>query len=89
MYTSYEIDIRVHYLNCLFHKVFGGWSAWSAWSQCSSSCGFGQQSRKRDCNNPSPAYDGEPCSGVSVVYQNCVEKECPGFYVNEHVFMLF
>ncbi|XP_028394319.1 uncharacterized protein LOC114518504 isoform X2 [Dendronephthya gigantea] len=67
---------------CNFHKcpVRGGWAVWSAWSKCSSSCGNGQQTRKRECNSPKAEYGGEPCTGTSVVFQNCVEKECPGIW---------
>ena len=66
-------------------SVLGMWSGWSAWSKCSSSCGNGQQSRKRECNNPKPDHGGDPCVGPSIVFQNCVEKECPGtsIFIND------
>ena len=36
---------------------------WTDWSNCSVQCnGFGNTSRSRECNNPSPQYGGDNCT---------------------------
>ncbi|XP_052679401.1 coadhesin-like isoform X1 [Crassostrea angulata] len=60
--------------NCPIH---GGWSSWSGYGSCSKSCGSGSQSRSRSCNNPSPAYGGNSCSGSSTSTQSCNTHNCP------------
>ncbi|XP_065939379.1 coadhesin [Magallana gigas] len=57
--------------------VHGGWSSWSGYGSCSKSCGSGSQSRSRSCNNPSPAYGGNSCSGSSTSSQSCNTHNCP------------
>ena len=55
----------------------GGWSKWGPWSQCSPECtdsGWGEKTRSRTCNNPSPAYGGAQCSGPSTGSESCETK---------------
>ncbi|XP_019645297.1 PREDICTED: receptor-type tyrosine-protein phosphatase U-like [Branchiostoma belcheri] len=51
--------------------VDGGWSEWGDWSSCSVSCGEGNMTRTRTCDNPSPAYGGRDCEGTASETQTC------------------
>ena len=64
----------------------GNWGVWSSWSTCSVSCGGGNQSRNRLCNNPAPSNGGLPCSGSSSESGACNTQTCSnataqGYYV--------
>ncbi|NXV48989.1 CO8B protein, partial [Uria aalge] len=39
--------------------INGNWGCWASWSPCSG----GQQTRRRQCNNPAPQNGGSSCSG--------------------------
>ncbi|XP_043912834.1 A disintegrin and metalloproteinase with thrombospondin motifs 14 isoform X3 [Protopterus annectens] len=58
----------------------GNWGPWSKFGSCSRTCGGGVRSRSRQCTNPSPAYGGRDCQGVSYDYQMCNSEDCPGPY---------
>ncbi|XP_063694445.1 uncharacterized protein LOC134826099 [Bolinopsis microptera] len=60
--------------NC---PVDGGLSAFGEWSECSTSCGGGQQTRERSCNNPAPDNGGADCEGSLTEAQNCNSGPCP------------
>jgi len=66
------------YLSVCMCAVDGGWSDWSLWDECSATCGQGQKSRTRECNNPIPAYGGRMCDGDSLEYDSCNARRCPG-----------
>ena len=56
----------------------GEWTAWeNEWSKCSKSC---TQSKERSCENPSPTFGGEECSGDAKKFQFCNEDDCEGYY---------
>ena len=57
--------------------VDGKWSEWGEWSACSNTCGGGQATRTRKCNNPAPANGGVDCAGDSEETQNCNTEACP------------
>ncbi|XP_066915971.1 coadhesin-like [Clytia hemisphaerica] len=57
--------------------VNGLWSQWEAWSSCSVTCGQGNQTRQRFCDNPTPAHGGNNCNGNSDEIQSCNEDPCP------------
>lgn len=65
----------------LFYPVNGGWSAWQGLSKCSVTCGTGVRTRNRYCNNPTPAYGGHHCLGLSTQSESCNTTLCPGNFV--------
>ena len=58
--------------------VDGEWGYWSAFGPCSKSCGEGQKTRKRICNDPSPRNGGRKCAGKATEVQKCKERACKG-----------
>jgi len=79
----FKIDLSCHpivheVVNLLMAAVDGGWSEWSVWDECSATCGQGQRSRTRECNNPTPAYGGRMCDGDSRDLDTCNVRPCPG-----------
>lgn len=66
---------------CTFSvTVDGAFSPWTEWSECSKSCGWGYQSRERECNAPEPSHGGKDCTGFgdSSELQACMILDCPG-----------
>ncbi|XP_063687572.1 uncharacterized protein LOC134820861 isoform X3 [Bolinopsis microptera] len=57
--------------------VDGNWGDWSGYSTCSEDCGYGDQTRKRLCNNPRPSQSGEKCPGEGEESRDCIVEECP------------
>uniref|UniRef100_A0A669B8Q0 Thrombospondin 1b n=1 Tax=Oreochromis niloticus TaxID=8128 RepID=A0A669B8Q0_ORENI len=57
--------------------INGNWGPWSPWDSCSLTCGGGQQTRKRLCNNPAPQYGGKECVGEAKDIQRCNKTPCP------------
>ncbi|KAJ1074876.1 hypothetical protein K5549_020565, partial [Capra hircus] len=58
--------------------VDGNWSEWSPWEECTRSCGRGNRTRTRTCNNPSAQHGGRPCEGTAVETIMCNIRPCPG-----------
>ncbi|XP_031431207.1 LOW QUALITY PROTEIN: hemicentin-1 [Clupea harengus] len=58
--------------------VDGNWGPWQAWGECSASCGGGERTRTRHCNNPSSSNKGRPCPGDSTQLSRCNAQACPG-----------
>uniref|UniRef100_A0A3B3BIE7 Hemicentin 1 n=1 Tax=Oryzias melastigma TaxID=30732 RepID=A0A3B3BIE7_ORYME len=56
----------------------GNWGTWQPWGECSASCGGGERTRLRLCNNPSPSYGGRQCPGDSTLLSRCNTQACPG-----------
>uniref|UniRef100_A0A3P9M5Z2 Hemicentin 1 n=1 Tax=Oryzias latipes TaxID=8090 RepID=A0A3P9M5Z2_ORYLA len=56
----------------------GNWGSWQPWGQCSVSCGGGERTRLRLCNNPAPSYGGRQCPGDSSLLTRCNTQACPG-----------
>jgi len=80
-------DIEIVTQNCNENPcpVDGIWNDWSDFTQCPVSCGGGDQSRSRSCDNPAPANGGKKCvSGISgerveeeEESRRCNEAACP------------
>nr|XP_019584504.1 PREDICTED: A disintegrin and metalloproteinase with thrombospondin motifs 13 isoform X2 [Rhinolophus sinicus] len=51
--------------------VHGHWSGWGPPSPCSRSCGGGVVIRRRQCNNPRPAFGGRACVGNDLQAEMC------------------
>ena len=65
----------------LFWLVNGNWGEWNSWSSCPVSCGGGEHSRTRQCNNPAPEHGGAHCmDNGSTGYEtkSCNENPCSG-----------
>ncbi|XP_022081302.1 coadhesin-like [Acanthaster planci] len=64
--------------NTACQAVNGSWSEWGEWQNCSASCGTGNMTRYRTCNNPAPLYGGTPCNGTSEESYPCdTNISCP------------
>lgn len=48
---------------------------------CTTTCGIGQQSRTRTCDNPVPVNNGAFCQGPGSEYTSCTLPACPGDYI--------
>ncbi|KAL4660768.1 A disintegrin and metalloproteinase with thrombospondin motifs 13 [Arapaima gigas] len=60
-----------------FTVVHGSWSNWSEFSPCSRTCGGGVSARRRQCNNPRPAFGGNSCKGPDSEAELCNKQPCP------------
>ncbi|XP_015449622.1 A disintegrin and metalloproteinase with thrombospondin motifs 13 [Pteropus alecto] len=56
--------------------VHGHWSGWGPPSPCSRSCGGGVVTRRRQCNNPRPAFGGRACVGADLQAEMCNTQAC-------------
>lgn len=75
MFAFYRFNINI-YLIC---DLDGNWTDWSQWSPCSLTCGGGNQTQRRSCNNPAPANGGNNCSATDTETetQTCNSQPCP------------
>lgn len=64
--------------SCSFAVVDGGWSSWRKVSGCTVTCGGGNQTLLRTCNNPYPKHGGQSCPGPDRDVQSCNVQACPG-----------
>ena len=60
--------------------VDGVWGSWQAWSTCSMTCGGGEQSRMRNCDDPPQSGNGTNCTGYMNATQTCNNFTCPRKY---------
>ena len=56
--------------------VDGEWKEWSDWNTCTKTCGAGEQTRQKECDEP--LYGGAACDGEDQQMQKCNEVACPG-----------
>ncbi|XP_064346798.1 A disintegrin and metalloproteinase with thrombospondin motifs 13 isoform X7 [Camelus dromedarius] len=56
--------------------VHGHWSSWGPASPCSRSCGGGVVTRRRQCDNPRPAFGGRACIGADLQAEMCNTQAC-------------
>ncbi len=61
-------------LNC---TLDGRWGNWSDFTECSVTCGEGNKTQTRLCNNPAPSNGGANCTGLDTNITTCNDKECP------------
>jgi len=59
--------------------VKGHWGRWGPWSKCSRTCGQGYKTRSRQCDDPTPLYGGQFCSGTLVQLKPCQLKKTCGW----------
>ncbi|XP_047609819.1 hemicentin-1 isoform X2 [Phacochoerus africanus] len=71
-------DSQIQRCNTDLCPVDGSWGSWQSWSWCSASCGGGEKTRKRLCNNPVPSTSGRPCPGDATQVSRCNIQACPG-----------
>ena len=62
----------------LYFIINGNWGEWGILSKCSKTCGVGEHSRTRKCDNPAPAHGGKDCEGAFRQRRLCNKNKCPG-----------
>ncbi|XP_078604169.1 hemicentin-1-like isoform X2 [Branchiostoma floridae x Branchiostoma japonicum] len=65
-FVKFRITVRVH----------GGFSPWQPWESCSTTCGEGVQTRRRQCDNPPPTNNGRSCVGPYTETKTCNPRQC-------------
>ena len=72
---------------CIIWLVDGGWGSWSS-GPCSSTCGGGELSYHRFCNNPYPSFGGAICRGDDRRRETCNTNQCPSIRTcSKHVLL--
>ncbi|CAC5377940.1 unnamed protein product [Mytilus coruscus] len=56
--------------------INGNWGSWSAYGSCSLTCGNGQYTRTRQCDNPAASGGGTDCAGDDAETNNCWTSTC-------------
>uniref|UniRef100_A0A6Q2XSV2 SCO-spondin n=1 Tax=Esox lucius TaxID=8010 RepID=A0A6Q2XSV2_ESOLU len=73
-----SLSLTAHPLSCVMVLTgSGGWGDWSNWTDCTKSCGGGVQSRRRECDSPSPVREGDYCEGLGTEIMTCNTDHCP------------
>ncbi|XP_062618604.1 SCO-spondin-like [Saccostrea cucullata] len=57
--------------------IDGSWGSWASWGTCTKTCGGGEWSRSRTCDNPAPANGGKDCVGAMSEFNDCNTAACP------------
>eukprot|EP00795_Rhopilema_esculentum_P014505 gene14505-5565_t len=57
--------------------VDGKYGPWKNFGACTKSCGGGNQTRTRPCNNPAPSHGGKECEGPASESRPCNVESCP------------
>eukprot|EP00795_Rhopilema_esculentum_P014506 gene14506-5566_t len=57
--------------------VDGEYGPWKNFGACTKSCGGGNQTRTRPCNNPAPSHGGKECEGPASESRPCNVESCP------------
>uniref|UniRef100_A0A3Q2CI55 Uncharacterized protein n=1 Tax=Cyprinodon variegatus TaxID=28743 RepID=A0A3Q2CI55_CYPVA len=65
------------YKACNKQPSDGNWGLWSPWSACTTTCGEGNITRIRLCNNPPPSKGGKGCTGNTRETKPCNNTLCP------------
>ncbi|KAK3083098.1 hypothetical protein FSP39_013942 [Pinctada imbricata] len=56
--------------------IDGGWGNWGSWSSCPVTCGTGQRTRTRNCDNPAQSGKGQDCQGPYSDALTCTLSPC-------------
>lgn len=77
-FTNYTCQCTTGFYGffCENEIIDGNWGSWIE-SACSKSCGSGQLTRLRYCNNPSPGTNGKDCAGSNMTEDICNTNRCP------------
>ncbi|MFH4980123.1 hypothetical protein AB6A40_006832 [Gnathostoma spinigerum] len=59
--------------DCYGESGCASWGAWSGWSQCSTKCGEGTMSRRRECVD-ARGYPSSSCRGIDTDVRSCSER---------------
>ena len=54
------------------------WGAWDTSGGCSVTCGVGERTYTRSCDNPAPSCSGAGCGSDNTMTVSCDEGCCPG-----------
>ena len=54
----------------------GAWGEWSEYSDCTATCGGGEQTRTRQCDDPAPEHGGLECPGLYEMTRQCGGEPC-------------
>ena len=84
--------MNVHVLsiyNSTDWTVNGTWTTWGSWSSCSTTCGEGQEIRRRECTSPPPAHGGSNCSGPMFITRTCIPSNCGMWHIVLKIYLLF
>ncbi|XP_071171034.1 SCO-spondin-like [Mytilus edulis] len=60
----------------IYCPIDGNWGSWGSYGSCSVTCGTGDQTKTRSCNNPTPAHNGNQCSGSGTSSKTCTMASC-------------
>ncbi|MGH0191937.1 UNVERIFIED_CONTAM: hypothetical protein FKN15_000676, partial [Acipenser sinensis] len=71
-------DVHIDFCNSEPCPMHGNWGPWQDWSECTVSCGAGERTRIRLCNNPPPTNEGRSCPGDTSQVSRCNIHACPG-----------
>ncbi|CAC5417849.1 Adhesion G protein-coupled receptor B2,Coadhesin,Thrombospondin-1,Mucin-like protein,Hemicentin-1,Adhesion G protein-coupled receptor B3,Thrombospondin-2 [Mytilus coruscus] len=61
----------------IYCPINGNWGSWGSYGSCSVSCGTGDKTKTRSCNNPAPVHNGNQCSGSGTSSKSCTMIACP------------
>ena len=78
---------HTHFSPTLHIVVDGQWGGWTAWTTCSKTCGGGEKTHERECNDPEPDHGGADCSGNGQETDPCNQEQCPGNKTSPIYFM--
>ncbi|XP_031568761.1 MAM and LDL-receptor class A domain-containing protein 1-like [Actinia tenebrosa] len=71
-----ETDNKVCANETCHAPIDGHWGRWSAWGSCSASCGEGNRTRTRECNDPPNLNGGRYCQGYANQTERCLIQSC-------------